>query len=131
MTLVHVPRPPQSAMNPDRPVSALLKAQVSYLHDAELKLPVRQQTNIYINAIKTEGEAAEYIREVTEAIREAHEAAAYARQGAAAVRARRAKSVDEGKPVIEIAAVADDRPVQKRAKGKDKTGTKGKAKKRS
>jgi len=76
MALIHVPRPPQSAMNPNRPVNALLKAQMLHLHDAEMKLPVRHHTNIYINAIKTEGEAANYIRQVTEAIHAAHAAAA-------------------------------------------------------
>jgi hypothetical protein len=77
MTLIHVPRPDvKSAMNPNRPVNALLKAQVQHLHAAERNLPFRRRTEIYINAIKTEGEAAEYIRRVTEAIHEAHEAAA-------------------------------------------------------
>ena len=107
MTLVHVPRPPQSAMNPDRPVNTLLKAQILYLHDAELNLPVRQQTDVYINAIKTEGEAGEYIRRVTEAIHGAHEAADV----------KRRKPVVKRKRVIEIAAVADDRLVRKRKSG--------------
>ncbi len=77
MTLIHVPRPDaRSAMNPDRPVNALLKAQIQHLAGAERNLPLRHRTDIYTNAIKTEGEAAEYIRRVTEAIHEAHEAAA-------------------------------------------------------
>jgi hypothetical protein len=107
MTLIHVPRPPKSAIDPNRPVNALLKMQIQHLHDAELKLPVGRQTDIYINAIKTEGEAANYIRQVTEAIHEAHEAAA----------AKRAKPVVKRKRMIEIAAVADDRPARKRASG--------------
>ena len=74
MALIHVPRP-ENAWNPNRAVNALLKSQVLRLHEAELKLPVRQQTDIYINAIKTEGEAADYIRQVTEAIHAAHQAA--------------------------------------------------------
>lgn len=74
MPLIHVPRP-KNAMDPDRPVNALLKAQMLHLHDAEIKLPVRHHTDIYINAIKTEGEAGEYIRQVTEAIHAAHAAA--------------------------------------------------------
>jgi uncharacterized protein YdbL (DUF1318 family) len=102
MTLIHVPRPdPKIAMDPNRPVNALLKAQVQHLHDAELKLPVGQQTDIYINAIKTEGEAAAYIRQVTEAIHEAHEAAA----------AKRAKPVV--KRMIAIAAADAERSVRK------------------
>jgi hypothetical protein len=113
MTLIHVPRP-QNAMNPDRPVNTLLKAQVLHLHDAESKLPVRQQTDVYINAIKTEGEAAEYIRRVTEAIHGAHEVA----------EAKRRKPVAKRKRVIEIAAVADESPARKRKSG-------GKAKKKA
>ena len=36
------------------------------MHTAEKRLPLRYRTEIYINAIKTEGEAARYIREVTQ-----------------------------------------------------------------
>jgi len=41
-------------MNPDRPVSSLLKTQIVHLQEAEFRLPVNRQTNIYINRIKTE-----------------------------------------------------------------------------
>ncbi len=108
MTLIKVPRPPKSAINLDRPVNALLKTQIQHLHDAELKLPMGRQTDIYINAIKTEGEAANYIRQVTEAIHQAHQSAA----------ARRGKPVVKRKRIIDIAAVADDRPGRKRASGR-------------
>jgi hypothetical protein len=114
MTLIHVPRPPKSARDPNRPVNALLQAQVQYLQDAELKLPLRQQTNIYVNAIKTEGEAAQYIRMVTEAIHQAHEAAAR----------KRKRSVRAG--VIDIAASADDRPRKRVSRGTAKKTTKKK-----
>jgi hypothetical protein len=93
MTLIHVPRPdPKSTMDPDRPVNALLKAQIQHLHAAENNLPLRQQTDIYINAIKTEGEAAEYIRQVTTAIHEAHEAAAARRRRGIAIAAAAEKT---------------------------------------
>jgi hypothetical protein len=65
MTIIRVPKTPASAMNPDRPVSSLLKNQIEHLQAAEFRLPARQQTNIYINKIKTERQAAEYIRQVT------------------------------------------------------------------
>jgi hypothetical protein len=120
MALIHVPRPdPKTAMDPNRPVSSLLKMQILQLNDAEMRLPASRQTDIYINAIKTEGEAAEYIGKVTAAIHEAHEAAA-------AKRARLAikkKPVIKRKPVIDIAAVADEKPARKRTK-------QGKAKKK-
>jgi hypothetical protein len=109
MTLIHVPRPnPKDAMNPDRPVSGLLKAQIQHFHAAERKLPLRHRTDIYINAIRTEGEAAEYIRQVTAAIHEAHEAAA----------AKRGRG-------IAIAAAAEERPA---GKGPSASGGKKKSK---
>ena len=105
MVAIQVPRPPKSAFNPSRPVSALLKAQVEYLHEAERRLPLRYRSETYINAIKTEGEASEYIREVTEAIHNAHAEAA----------AARVRVVPKRRAVIEIAAVADERAERKRA----------------
>jgi len=65
MTVIKVPKPPESAFNMNRPVSALLKNQILHLQEAELRFAARDQTNIYINDIKTEGQAAEYIRQVT------------------------------------------------------------------
>lgn len=109
MTLIHVPKP-KNAWNPNRPVNTLLKMQMEHLHEAEKRLPPRYRSEIYVNAIKTEGEAASYIRAVTEAIREAH---------ADAARARRAP---KRKPGIEIAAVADE-PAERKLKTKSKKAT--------
>jgi hypothetical protein len=118
MTLIHVPRPPKNAYNPDRPISALLKQQVEHLYDAEKRLPSRYRSEIYVNAIKTEGEAASYIRAVTEAIHDAH---------ADAARARRAPLRRRG---LEIAAVADQ-PQKKRARTTKKKATRKAAKKKA
>jgi len=97
MTLIHVPRPRQSALDPDRPINALLKAQIEQLHEAETALPLHLRTTIFVKAIKTEGEAANYIRAVTEAIHKAH----------ADVKAQRGQRTGaKGKRVIEIAAIA-------------------------
>jgi len=90
-------------MNPNRPVSSLLKTQIEHLHEAERRLPLRYRSEIYINAIETEREASAYISTVTEAIRSAH---------ADAERARRAP---KRRPVVEIAAAAE-RPARKRVK---------------
>jgi len=65
VTVIVVPKPPKGAFNAHRPVSALLKNQILHMQEAEFRLPTRQQTNIYINKIKTEGQAAEYISKVT------------------------------------------------------------------
>jgi hypothetical protein len=118
MTLIHVPRPARNAFDPNRLASALLKAQIEYLHDAERRLPLRYRSEIYVNAIKTEGEAARYIREVTEAIHDAHGEAA----------AKRTRVAPKRKRVIETAAVADERAERKRASKKPtKKNTSGKS----
>lgn len=112
MNVIHVPRPRRSAINPSRPANALLQAQVQHLRDAEKNLPLRYQTGIYANAIRTEGEAAAYIRAVTEAIHKAHADAA-AERAIPGIRRKRG---------IEIAAAAE-KPVRGRpasAKGKGK-----------
>ncbi|HVB57396.1 MAG TPA: hypothetical protein VNE63_13365 [Candidatus Acidoferrales bacterium] len=72
MPIIPVPRPSKKAMNPDRPINCLLLAQVEHLQHAECRLPLRYRSKIYTHAIRTEGEAARYIREVTEAIHKAH-----------------------------------------------------------
>jgi hypothetical protein len=124
MTMIHVPRvDAKSAMDKSRPVNTLLRVQIERLHEAEAKLPLAMQTDIYVNAIKTEGEAGDYIRRVTEAIQGAHKAA----------EARRTRPVVKRKRVIEIAAVADDRPARKKpnaGKGKKSKGKSGSKKKK-
>src|SRR5882672_8807360 len=72
MAVIKVPAAPKSSMNQDRPVSSLLKTQILHLQEAEFRLPAKYQTNIYIHSIQTEGDAAEYIRQVTQAIHDAH-----------------------------------------------------------
>jgi hypothetical protein len=101
MKPIPVPRPqPKKVWNPDRPVSSLLQTQMRHLHDAERNLPLRYRSELYINAIQTEGEAAAYIRHVTEAIHQAHD-------DAAALRA-----IPRRKRGIAIAAAAE-RPSRK------------------
>src|SRR5579864_2746369 len=99
MTIINVPRPPKSAHNPDRSASSLLMSQVEQLHHAEKRLPLRYRSEVYINAIKTERDAAEYIREVTLAIHKAHKEAA-ARQSKLAGKSRRSR-----KPDAEVAGI--------------------------
>ena len=119
MTVIKVPKPPQSAYDPNRPISALLKMQVEHLFEAERKLPTRYRSEVYINAIRTEGEAANYIRVVTEAIHAAH------------ADAERLRRVPKRKYGLEIAAVADVRAKGKPGSKRPKTGKKsGKRKKK-
>lgn len=100
MAVIRVPKP-KGVIDPNRPVNALLKAQVEHLHEAERALPLKYRSEIYIRAIQTEGEAAEYIQDITEAIHAAHAEAARKRASGAAKK--------KGKPVISIAAVADEK----------------------
>ncbi len=116
MTLIKVPKPPKSAYDPGRPMNTLLEWQIEHLHEAEKRLPVNYQTRIYTNAIKTEGEAADYIRAVTEAIQAAHVEAAE----------RRARGARKPQRVIEIAAAADERAKPVRAREKKKSSPKKK-----
>jgi hypothetical protein len=75
MTVIPIPRTPRSAFNPNRRVSSLLKMQMLHLREAEKMFPPEHHSDIYINAIKTEAQAAEYIRHVTSTIRRLHEKA--------------------------------------------------------
>jgi len=86
MATIKVPKPPESAFNRERPVSSLLRSQLEHLQRAEFRLPAELQTNIYINAIKTEGEAAAYIGQVTQRLHAAH-------AGMAAPKAKSRKAV--------------------------------------
>jgi len=121
MALLRLPKPSKNAWNPDRPMSSLLKWQIEHLHAAEMRMPSRYHTEIYVNALRTEGEAANYIQLVTEAIHQAH-----ADAEAAKVRAKR-----PGRRPIEIAAVADEaaeRRIARKAKAKKKNAAKKKVK---
>ena len=80
MALITVPKPPKSAYDPNRPATSLLKAHVEHMREAESKLPIKYRSDFYAKAVRTEGEAAEYIRDVTEAIHEAHADAEKRRQ---------------------------------------------------
>ena len=111
MSVIHVPRPSKNAMDPNRPVNALLLAQVEHLQHAERRLPLQYRTEIYTHAIKTEGEAAGYIREVTEAIHKAHEDA----------EARRSRVRRRPQKGLAIAAAADEPSRKPRSKAKKKS----------
>ena len=73
MAIIHVPRPPASAYDPNRKASDLLLAQVEHMHIAERRLPERYRSQVYVNAIETEGEVADYIGRVTQAVARAHQ----------------------------------------------------------
>jgi hypothetical protein len=115
MDPIIVPRP-KSVRDPDRPVSSLLLAQVKHLREAEKSLPPRYHSGIFSHAIQTEGDAAEYVRAVTEAIHRAHDEAP-------AERVRRRSKKRKG--VIEIAAVADEAAERKRRNRPKKNGGSG------
>jgi hypothetical protein len=115
MPPIPVPRP-KNTMNPDRPVNALLQAQIQHLQQAERRLPLRYRSEIYTHAIRTEGEAAEYIREITEAIHQAH-------ADAAAARAKRAAR-PKGLRIVAAAQPSRKAGSKAKVKSRDKRGRK-------
>ena len=68
--IVRVPKPNRNAYNPNRPLykNLLIKSQLEHFHEADTQLPPEWQTGVDIGTITTEGQAAAYIRKVTEAI---------------------------------------------------------------
>jgi hypothetical protein len=117
MDPIIVPRP-KGVRDPNRVAGTLLLAQVKHLREAEKDLPARYQSGIFTHAIRSESEAAEYVRAVTEAIHAAHDDAA----------AARVKRVSKREDVISIAAQADEAAERKRksaSKGKKKGGGAG------
>jgi hypothetical protein len=112
MEPILVPRP-KSVRDPDRAVSSLLLAQVKHLREAEKELPAKYQSGIFSHAIQTEGEAARYVRAVTEGIHAAHDEAA----------AQRVRKAPKRKRVIEIAAVADEAAERRASARKPKKST--------
>lgn len=65
MAKIRVPKPPADALNKDRRISELLKSQLKHMQEVEKHLPAHHQTRTNIDAIKTEREAAKYIRTIT------------------------------------------------------------------
>lgn len=68
--IISVPKPGRSAYNPGRLLgsNALVAAQVQHFVHVDSELPAELRTGVDPASIKTEGEAADYIRKVTEAI---------------------------------------------------------------
>jgi hypothetical protein len=65
VNVVHVPRPAPGSLNKERPLSSLLKNQVEHFEQMENELPVHEKTAIAASFIRTEGEAAHYIKKMT------------------------------------------------------------------
>jgi hypothetical protein len=121
MSMIHVPRPPRNSLNLNRPVSALILAQVEHMHTAEKRLPLRYRTDIYVNAIKTEGEAARYISQVTTAIHRAHEDAAKLRTKRVPARRAAPTAVGEERPASKRTLKATAKKAAGRVRGKKQT----------
>jgi hypothetical protein len=65
---IKVPKPAPASFHKHRPISDLLKNQIRHFSEVEMKLPAQQRTGIDVDSIKTEHEAAAYIRKVTAAL---------------------------------------------------------------
>ena len=65
MDPVHVPRPPQSSFNKNRPISDLIKAQIKHFQHLEAKLPPQDRSPLAAHELTTESAAAQYIAHMT------------------------------------------------------------------
>jgi hypothetical protein len=70
---IKVPKPTRTAFDPHRPLekNQLIHSQVRHFKEVESQLPEHLKTGTDIAALKTEGQASQYIRKVTRAIHEA------------------------------------------------------------
>src|SRR5947209_6698848 len=118
MAVINVPKPPKRAFDKNRRLSTLLEWQIYHAQEAELSLPVGQTTDVYVNTIKTEGEAADYIRQVTEKVHELH-----------GVPISKPKKKPKAAPRGGIAIAAAAKPVRKKPKTTRTTKTKSRRKK--
>lgn len=68
--IIKLQKADRTAYNPDRPLekNQLIQSQVTHFHIADLELPPELQTGIDIATVLTEGQAGDYIRQVTQAI---------------------------------------------------------------
>lgn len=68
--VISVPKPKAGTFRPHRPLerNLLVKAMVQHFKEADQNLPPELKSGVDADAIRTEGEAAGYIRKVTEAI---------------------------------------------------------------
>lgn len=66
--VVRVPRPSSESFNKNRLLSSntLLESQFHHFRDVEKTLPLKHRTGMDASKIKTQAEAAEFIRKVTE-----------------------------------------------------------------
>jgi len=65
--VINVPKPAKGSYNHHRLLSKnlLILNQVKHFHEVEKTLPPEQQSGMNVADIKTEGQAAEYIRRIT------------------------------------------------------------------
>jgi hypothetical protein len=62
---IKVLQPSSASFRKDRPLSALLRNQIQHLHEVEKTLPLEKRTATDVAAIRTEAEAAAYIKKIT------------------------------------------------------------------
>jgi hypothetical protein len=63
--VVAVPKPAEGSLNKHRPMPRLLSTQLVQFRELEMTLPENRRTGIDVERLETEGQAAEYIREMT------------------------------------------------------------------
>jgi hypothetical protein len=74
--IIRVPKPRSKSFNKNRPISSLLQSQVRHFHEVEKQMLLEQLTDIQM--IRTEAQAADYIREMTQKLHAAGDAKLHA-----------------------------------------------------
>jgi hypothetical protein len=72
MAKIRILKPAPGSFNKHRPISQLLKSQIEHLQESEKQLPPEQRSGVQLGEIKTETQAAEYVREVTAKLHSRH-----------------------------------------------------------
>ena len=67
--IVDAPGAPDDAVQPNRPLSDLLREHVFAMHEVEMTLPPEQRTNLDPSMFTTEAQASAYIAEVMARLR--------------------------------------------------------------
>ena len=82
--IIQVPKPSKGSYDPHRALNrnALLRNQVEHFQHLENKLPAKSRTGVDHASIKTEGHAAEYIRQMTHILHSPAKKAAKKKVGA-------------------------------------------------
>ena len=119
MEVIHVPPPSREAFNKSRPMSDLIRWQVSHFKHLEEKLSPQERLSIPQHRISTENDAAQYIAAMTRLLRQGtSEPAAKKPTGPIAMKPPKQKRSLEGLALAASAEADGGKPKPKSARKK-------------